>query len=165
VSDQTESTSDISKLEEFIKDIPFAMLTTVESTGLLRSRPMTVQSADFDGDLWFFTAEHSSKVDDVRRYPNVNLSFAKDQKFVSVSGRAEIVADPMKRAELWSPGYKAWFPKGLEDPELTLMKVTVERAEVWESPGNLLVQLLNFAKTIGGGRPKPSDLGEHKKLH
>lgn len=161
----SETTDDISKLGKIIEGIPFAMLTTVDSTGHLRARPMAVQSTEFDGDLWFFTAEHSSKVDDVRRYPNVNLNFAKDRKFVSVSGRAEIVSDPLKRTELWSPSYKIFFPKGLEDPELTLMKISVERAEVWDSNDNLLVQLLNFAKVLGGGRPKPSDLGEHKKLH
>lgn len=158
---------DISKLGHLIKGIPFAMMTTVEPDGKLKSRPMAVQQVDFDGDFWFFTAEHSTKVDDIRRFPQVNLAFSQDRehRFISVSGRAEIINDPIKRAELWRPSYKMFFPKGLEDPELTLMKVSVERAEYWDSPGSFLVQLVNFARAIAGGRPKSSDLGEHKKLH
>ena len=32
-----------------------------------------------------------------------------------------------KIEELWKPIYKTFFPKGLEDPELALMKISVEK--------------------------------------
>ena len=43
------------KLRELIKDIKYAMLTTTEDDGTLRSRPMATLQTEFDGDLWFFT--------------------------------------------------------------------------------------------------------------
>ena len=47
---QTES---IQKFAKMIEDIDFAMLTTVQPDGSLRSRPMSTQQAEFDGTLWF----------------------------------------------------------------------------------------------------------------
>ena len=48
----------IEKVRDLIKGIKIAMLTTVNPTdGSLHSRPMATQEAEFDGDLWFFTAQ------------------------------------------------------------------------------------------------------------
>ncbi len=49
-------TDNIKKLNNLIKDIRIAMLTTQESDGTLRSRAMGTQQVEFDGDLWFFTS-------------------------------------------------------------------------------------------------------------
>jgi general stress protein 26 len=82
---------------------------------------------------------------------------------VSVSGRAQIVLDHHKFEELWSPLYKAWFPLGLEDPDLILIKVHVESAEYWDSPSNMIVKLVGFAKAILSGQP--ARIGEHRKVN
>jgi general stress protein 26 len=121
----------VKKLGELIKDIKFAMFTTVDEEGVLRSRPMTTQQMEFDGDLWFFTYVDTAKVDDVRQYQQVNVSYAEpdDQRYVSVIGSAEVVDDRDKMEELWNPAYKAFFPDGLSDPRLRLIKVTVSEAE------------------------------------
>ena len=29
---------------------------------------------------------------------------------------------------------KAWFPKGEDDPEIALIRVTAEKAEYWDAP-------------------------------
>ena len=65
----------IKTLGALIKDIKFAMLTTVEDDGSLRSRPMATQQAEFDGDLWFFTGASSAKVGEVQRDRQVNVSY------------------------------------------------------------------------------------------
>jgi hypothetical protein len=59
------------------------------------------------------------------------------RRHVSLSGRATLVRDAAKASELWSPLYREWFPKGLEDPELALLRIEVTRAEYWDSPGML----------------------------
>jgi general stress protein 26 len=165
--DPISSTNDLSKLAKLIEGIPVAMLTTIEPDGKLRARPMASPYVEFDGELWFFTGEHTTKVEDIRRYPQVNITFVspQDNRYIAVMGRAQIVTDPIKKAELWSEAYKAWFPKGLEDPDLTLMKVTADRAEYWDSAGSFMVQLLDFASRVSGGRPRSTEQGEQKKLH
>jgi len=140
----------IAHLGKLIHGIKVAMMTTVESDGSLRSRPMWTYDQGFDGELWFFTREHSAKVDEVVHDHHVSLSYAEPGKdhFVSVSGRARLVLDKEKARELWNPTLKAWFPQGLEDPELALLCVKVEKAEYWDAPNSRMVQLIGFVKAV-----------------
>jgi len=154
----------IVKLKDLIEDIDFAMLTTVNG-GQLRSRPMSTQKSDFDGDLWFFTSDNTHKVDEIERDNRVNVAYAKpeDNVYISVSGKAQLVKDREKIEELWNPILKAWFPKGLDDPTLSLLKVSVEEAEYWDSPSSTIVQLVGFVKALVTG--KPADGGDHGKVN
>jgi general stress protein 26 len=135
-SNRTES---LEKLGELIKGIRVAMFVTRSGDGTLRARPMATQEAPFDGTRWFFSANHSATVSDLAQDPEVVLAYANpgEHRYVSLSGRAALVRDPDKARELWSPVYREWLPKGLEDPDLALLKVVVSRAEYWDSPGTL----------------------------
>jgi len=154
----------IKKLDSLIKDMRFAMLTTVCPDGSLRSRPMATQREDFDGVLWFFTSAAEPKVREIEHDPHVNVSYADPDKnnYVSVSGRATLVRDKVIMKELWNPFYKAWFPKGLDDPQLALLRVAVEQAEYWDSPNSKLVQLGGFLKAVITG--KQAKGGENEKV-
>jgi general stress protein 26 len=160
----TERDDAIKKLGSLIKDIQFAMLTTAEADGSLRSRPMATQKTEFDGCLWFFTRADSPKVSEISEKRQVNLSYANPNKqnYVSISGTATLVRDPVKNKELWNPLYKAWFPDGLDDPQLALLKVDVEKAEYWDSPSSSVVHILGFLKTAITGQPAKG--GEHEKI-
>ena len=155
----------VRKLGEMIKGIEYAMLTTVEEDGTLRSRPMATQQVEFDGDLWFFTHASDPKVDEVERERHVNVAYASpsDQRYVSVSGKARLVRDREKARELWTPAYKAWFPKGLDDPDLALLKVSVEKAEYWDSSQSAFVHLAGFIKAVATGQSYQP--GENEKLN
>ena len=154
----------IKKLASLIKDIRFAMLTTVCPDGTLRSRPMATQREEFDGVLWFFTDDQSAKVYEIENDKHVNVSYADPDanSYVSVSGRASLVKDRAVMKELWNPLYKAWFPRGLDDPRLALLRVAVEQAEYWDSPGSKLVQLGGFLKAAVTGRRARG--GENQKI-
>ena len=108
----------VKDIGDLIKDIKFGMLTTVEADGSLRSRPMATRQLDEDGAVWFFTYDNAPKCEEVNRDHHVNISFSEpaSQKYVSLSGHAEISQDRKKMEEVWNPLYKAWFPKGLEEP-------------------------------------------------
>jgi general stress protein 26 len=157
--------SPVAKIAGLIKGVKFAMLTTRHPDGTLHSRPMATQEVKFDGDLWFFTGYGTEKVQELKQSPEVNVSFAQpdDNVYVSVSGQAEVVRDPQKIKELWNPIYKAWFPKGLDDPDLCLLKVSATQGEYWDSPSSKMVQLVGFLKaTATGKRYEPGDHAEVK---
>ncbi len=165
MDEHTDHNENIKKLRELIKDIRFAMLTTVEEDGTLRSRPMATQQVEFDGDIWFFTNASAPKVDESQRNQHVNVSYSepKDQKYVSVSGTAQLVRDRHKIEQLWNPLYKAWFPNGLDDPDLALLKVSVDKAEYWNSPSSAVVRLVGFLKAVVTGEPI-GNAGENEKI-
>jgi general stress protein 26 len=128
---------DSQKLKKLVHEIEVAMLTTHDSDGHLRSRPMATVSTDSSDErdpcLWFFTGKDSPKASELEKDPRVNLSYGDPQKdrFVSVSGRAELVRDREKLKKYWVPEIQIWFPRGIDDPELSLLKVSVEQAEYW----------------------------------
>lgn len=159
--------TDYQKLANIISDIDFCMMTTEGSDGSLYSRPMSTQKIEeksFDGKLWFFTKKDSPKVHELEENQRVNLAYSQPnhQKYVSVAGRASLVFDKAKMEELWKPAYKAWFPEGLNDPQLCLIRVDIETAEYWDSPGSAIVHAFGFVKAAITGRPYKG--GENEQI-
>src|SRR5688572_26063776 len=93
----------IKKLNDLIEGIDFGMLMTIDG-GHLRSRPMSTQDFEFDGDLWFFTSSKTHKIEEIEKDNRVNVSYAAPESntYVSVSGTAEVVKDQAKIGEYWS---------------------------------------------------------------
>ena len=153
----------IKKLNGLIKDVEIAMLTTIDGYKL-RSRPMQTQEVEFDGDLWFFTSTETHKTDEIEKDNRVNVAYSSPatNTYVSVSGTASFVKDKAKIEELWNPAFKAWFPEGLEDPALILLKVSVEQAEYWDSPSSAVVKIAGFVKALVTGERAGG--GDHGKV-
>lgn len=166
MSNEQMHQENIAKLRDILKGMEYAMLTTLdEYNEALRSRPMAMQQAEFDGDLWFFTRTDTEKVDDIWKNRKVNVSFSDPGKntYVSIYGTAQIVRDRTKMKELWSPVHKAWFPDGLDDPKLGLIKVTALDAEYWTGTSSKIIQFVGMVKSLVTGTDA-DDLGENEKL-
>ena len=145
-------------LRTLIKDIRFAMLTTRSSDGALNCRPMVTQEEDRDDTLWFFTGKNTHKSTDIIANPQVNVSYSDpaSQRYISVCGRAVMVEDRIRIRKWWRPAYAVWFPQGPEDPELALLRITVERIDVWQAPTTWIGRTLAFATAlITGDRAEP----------
>jgi general stress protein 26 len=153
------------KLFALIKDMKIAMMTTVNTDGTLHSRPMHSQAADEQGHLWFFTQISSPKAAEISRDNQVNLAYADTSKqhYVSVAGKAEIVRDKAAIQSHWSEGMRAWFPKGVDDPQIALIRVHPEKGEFWDSPSSTVVHLYGYVKAQLVGKP-PTELTEQKKV-
>ncbi len=161
---ETDHDDEIKKLAELMKGIKFAMLTTVEEDGSLHSRPMTAQQVEFDGELWFFTRVDSPKVWESQHHRQVNVAFADPEKskFLSASGRASLIRDREKIKQLWSPVLKIFFSGGIDDPELGLLKVTVDKAEYWDSAATSIGRAFDLGKAYI--TKDASKLGDHAKV-
>jgi general stress protein 26 len=167
MSKQNTRAEDIKTLGEKIKDVRFAMITTVEPDGSLKSRPMTTQQTEFDGDLWFFASSKSDIVRAVQARSEVNVAYAKPDSslYISVSGKAEVVRDKAKAKELWNPLDKAWFPDGVNDPDLVLLRIGVDMAEYWDAPAGKVVQLLGLAKSLLTGEEYDGTGSENREIN
>lgn len=161
---QTQEHDELQKVAELVGEIKFAMMATEEADGSLRSRPMATMEMDAGGNLWFFTALSSQKIDEAEQHRQVNLSYARPDKqdYLSVSGTVSIVRDKEKMRALWTPWIKPWFPNGLDDPDLVLLKVRITEAEYWIAPGSAAKRLYGLAKGVMTGNTDA--LGNHRKV-
>lgn len=140
------------KVRELVKDTRIAMLTTVDASGRLVSRPMGVQDVEFDGDLWFFADESSAKVGEIAHDAHVNVSYSSGSSWLSVSGKASLVRDRERIHDLWNPVAGAWFPEGPDTPSVVLVRVEADSAEYWDSPGGRLATAISLVKAKLTGR-------------
>jgi general stress protein 26 len=152
---------DTRTVAELLKRERFGFLTTITVDRRLTSRPMTLQEAEFDGDLWFFAERDSNPVRHIAASPEVNLGAGSGGSWVSLTGDAEVVEDAARKRELWNSAVEAWFPQGPDDDSVVLIKVHADSAEYWDSPGRLAT-LLSFAKAkVTGER---IEAGENEKV-
>ena len=157
----------IRNLRELLAGIKVAMLTTVDQeTGRLHTRPMATQRQEFDGNLWFFTELRADKVDDIQEVPDVVASYVDEGRnlFVSVSGVATIRRDLNMMEDLWHGGLKPWFPRGLDQPNLGLIRIEVEHAEYWDGPDNAVERLAGFVRAAATRTPYQATENEELNL-
>ncbi|BAY17736.1 pyridoxamine 5'-phosphate oxidase-related FMN-binding protein [Anabaenopsis circularis NIES-21] len=144
----TNSDRQIQELQTLIKGIDYGMLTTVNDDGSLHSCPMhSIDELDTDGTLWFFTSANSHRVSEIEHNQQVNVSFtsSQNQRYISISGTAQLLQDREKMAELWKPELQTWFSQGLNEPDLALLKVSIKQADYWDSRSSYHPQHINLS--------------------
>ncbi len=154
MSDDDERT----KLLDLLDDIPIGMLTTFGAEGP-RSVPMARQQVEPSAELWFITARDTRHVDDIRLDPKVSLTFSSRDAWVAMTGTAAVVDDTAKLKELWNTFAEAWLPGGPEDPNAVLIRVDVDQAEYWDTPGGKLASMISLAKTKLTGKTYDAEHG------
>lgn len=158
--------SHVAELAEKIKPVRFAMFTTVDQHGHLTSQPMTNQKIDSEGGLWFYTSTLTNLWENIAANPKVNVSFAEpeDALFVSISGTAERVIDRARIKELWNPMVAAWFPNGVDDPHVVLVRVAARTVQFWDSKDSKPTRMFEMAKAALTGSKPEVEPGEHGKF-
>src|ERR1700748_1171392 len=120
------------KITELISKAKVAHVTTLTDDGKLVSRPLAVLDRPFDGELYFFTQDPSSKTEQVRGNDQVNLALQiGNDGFLSIAGTASVSKDQAVIDELWNKYAAAWFEQGREDPSVALLRVEADSAEFW----------------------------------
>jgi general stress protein 26 len=150
------------KVKELVSRSRVGMLGTVEA-GFIRFRPMSHVDIDDDGNIWFFTSKDSWKAEDIQRNPTVQLIYVNegDSLYLSIEGTAQLSYDTQRMKELFNPFVKAWFPKGLKDPSLALLKVHPHEMEYWSNDDSkVLTYLKVLVAAATGSQPAVGDHGK-----
>jgi general stress protein 26 len=135
-------------------------VTGIASGRELHSRPLALQgdSAVFGGTLWFFADDRSPKVYELAVDTAVCLFFQNDSAthYMQLDGTASLSKEKSKMRELYTPIVRTWFPEGLDDPHLTLIRFDAARGVFWESPGGAWQVATAFATALVTGKPGKS---------
>ncbi|MDZ4845136.1 MAG: pyridoxamine 5'-phosphate oxidase family protein [Chitinophagales bacterium] len=160
-----EHNQNIEKFIAMVKETRICMFITLEGNSEnLSGRPMSINKIDEDGALWFFTKASSHKVDALEESQKVAVAIASENSnnYLMIHGSGALHHDKAKMKELWSPVLKAWFPLGLDDPDMTLIKVTPDEVSYWDGSSSKMVVLFNMLKAIVTGKEYAE--GEHGKI-
>jgi general stress protein 26 len=153
------------KLWHLIKDIRFGMFTHRHANGMMHSQPLTTQNKTLDDDkLYFFVSRSSDMAKQILQDDNVNVAYTDpgSDSYVSVSGKALIDEDMLKKEALWTPMAKAWFPGGPKAPDVALVQVQISHAEYWDVKESKMMQMAKMMTSAVTG--SPPHMGEHKKM-
>ncbi|MGP4712603.1 MULTISPECIES: pyridoxamine 5'-phosphate oxidase family protein [unclassified Psychrobacter] len=150
-------------IQAMVNDIKFTMMTTRTHEDHLHSCPMnTTETSIGAKEIWFIGHKPSETVDNINNNPQVNLAYVSqdDKNYLSITGKAELVEDREKLEELWSVTYNAYFEKGIDDPEVQLIKVVPHGAEFWAN-GNAIASAAKMAVAAATDTAIEKSLGEN----
>ena len=150
-------------IQAMVKDIKYTMMTTRNDENHLHSCPMnTTETSIGAKEIWFIGHKPSETVDNIKQNPEVNLAYVTQEsdKYLSISGSAELVEDEEKLNELWSVMYNAYFEQGKEDPSVQLIKVVPHGAEYWAN-GNAITSAVKMAAAALTDNAVEKSLGEN----
>lgn len=155
----------VEKLSKLVNEVKVCMFATVQEDYTVTSRPMQTIKIDEQGNIWFFTNEFSEKVEEISKDNTVYLMYSHpgNTTYVHVKGICSVITDKDKIKELWSPIVKAWFPEGVDDPALSLLKVDTLEASYWDGSASKFVVFFNIVKAIVKG--EKHEQGEFGKLN
>ena len=143
----------LQKFKKLADDIKICMFITAPNEDE-SSRPMATIQVDDDGTLWFFTHRSSGKTSQIEEDKEVHLVYSHPSKesYMDVWGHGSVVEDRQKIRDLWSPIIKAWFPQGVEDPDLCLLRVKPYTAHYWDSEQGKMVAFLKIVASAVTGK-------------
>jgi len=148
----------IEKIKELIdKTSTCFFCTKINTNENFSTRPMSVQKIDEEGNLWFLSAIDSNKNAELMVDPSVQLLFQGSDysDFLNIYGTAEINQDKGMIKDLWKPIVKNWFTEGVDDPRITVIKVTPSKGYYWDTKHNMAIGLVK--RLIGAAIGKTMD--------
>lgn len=126
----------VSKIREMVDSSSLCFFQTEVSFDESQSaRPMSIQKSDSDGTLWFLSSVGSAKNEEINSNPRARLFFQKtsSMEFLELQGKAEVTQNKELIYELWDSMAKNWFPKGKDDPRISVIKFTPEAGHYWDT--------------------------------
>lgn len=153
----SHTAADVDRVWTLINDIPVAMVVT-RSGQEMRARPMAMRPAREEGAIYFLTDADAPKAEEIERNESICLALAdsKAQKYVSITGQAEIIDDRDRVREIWSIYDRAFWPDK-NDPRIRVLRVRPESAEFWEGAGTVVTAVKLVAAMASGERMNVGD--------
>jgi general stress protein 26 len=138
-------------------DSPYLMVGKAD--GSSHSEPLMAQlDKDLVDTLFFFTGKDNRLADGGKVMAQF-VSKGHDY-FACMAGTIRQDNDKAMIDKLWSKQVEAWFPDGKEDPNLALLRMDIDSAELWETD----ISLTGRVKMLFGGTITAEESSSHAKV-
>ncbi len=152
------------KIKEMAESINFAMMATDLKNTPFHTIPMSTKNVDDSGAIWFLSGKDSQHNSHINVFGDVHLTYSdpSSMEFLTVYGSAEIHTEKVLLEEFYDSTDDNWFD-GVNDPNLTAIKVKPEEAHYWEPKSGKFVALLKMGfGAVTGKKPDVSKEGDLK---
>ncbi|WP_377290818.1 pyridoxamine 5'-phosphate oxidase family protein [Rhizobium sp. SG2393] len=111
----------------------------VEGSGL-HMQPMAPFLDEQTATIWFYTKTSAEIVSAIGSGGHAHFCvIGNDHDYhACVAGRITVTKDAARIDQFWNSVVEAWFEGGKNDPELTMLALRMEDAEIWASTGSTL---------------------------
>jgi general stress protein 26 len=118
------------------------------------ARPMTAQvDGDEDrGPLYVFTSKDNRILELLPKNNRAIATFVSKghDVWATIHGSVSVDNDRATIDRLWNPYVAAWYEHGKDDPKLALLRIDIEKAEIWLDGSSLVAGV----KALLGVDPK-----------
>ena len=151
-----QSDDALSKFKELVEDIRVCMFITNNKDELYvlnRDNGQPLPNAEVQ--LWQQTYNYTNRnyEEEIASEGSVHLVYSHPGKesYLDVWGTGEVVNDKQTIKDKWKPIVKAWFPNGVDDPNLALLKIRPGKSYYWDATSGKMVQFIKMAASIATG--------------
>ena len=130
------------------------MIITTDAEGHRNNRPMAAVKIDDEGNCWFFASKSSGKLQDLSSNNKIQVVFADPAKddYMEIHGQGSVICDENEIADKWSPLVHQWFPGGMKDPEVCLVRIEVTSVFYWDANTDGIQRLAIKTTVVGDQR-------------
>lgn len=136
---------------------PFLMVGPAD--GSTHSEPLTAQLDEDQVDTLFFFIGRNNRIANASELMLQFVSKGHDF-FACLHGNARVDNDRAQIDKLWNKQVEAWFPGGKDDPNLALLRVDIDSAELWETD----MSIAGMVKMLFGGTIRSDEEGHHAAI-
>ncbi len=137
----------IQQARELMEDSDAVFLTTVDSDGFPVTRAMLnlrntllyptlvpiFEDHQEDFVVYFTTNTSSAKIQQLVAQPRASVYFClpQDWRGLCMRGSVEQITDPEMKAKLWQGDWDLYYPRGVADPDYSVLKFTPATANYY----------------------------------
>lgn len=119
----------------------------------IRARPVFARVRRDEGAIYILSDTKGDKLDQIEAHPRVTLAFSDERAnhYAVIEGTAHISHDPEKLRELWRFSDETFW-KTPDNPDLRIISVLPEAAELWDGSHLLVTGAKILAERLAGIR-------------
>lgn len=122
-------------------------LTTINSEGYpitramfnLRNKEQFPEFSEFFDklenkfEIFISTNTSSSKIEHIKKNPKISVYYCDPEEFKGVmfGGDMQVITDKNIKKRIWLDWWTKYYPKGLDDPDYTLLKLKPKMAQIY----------------------------------
>jgi general stress protein 26 len=135
---------------ETVDAVTYCFAVTAANDGYANARIVQPRRLQADWTVDFTTSRRCRKYRELTAAGKVTLGYQHDPEkaYVCLRGPVAIIDDiELKRAR-WSPDASRWFPKGPDDPNVTIFRLSTDRIELWNSMRDVMPEPKGFSAAV-----------------